>query len=411
MAFLIWPRSEARETVTAHILCIARKNHMTLVIQNPKLEPTNPPRRLLLGPGPQNAHPRVHAAMSLPQIGHMDPSFIRIMDDTKSLLKYAWQTNNRFTIPVSGTGSAAWEAAVANLTEPGDVHLICVNGYFGERALDIHSRYGADVRKISRPDGEVFTLDDIRAGVEKHRPALVWLCHAETSTGTLQPMDGVGQLCRDHDCLLLLDTVTSICGSPIYVDEWKVDAVYAGGQKCMGCPPGVSCLSLNDRALNKLAQRKSPVANWYLDMTMIKKYLDVPTGAVRTYHHTAPISMIYAMRESLQLVSEEGIEKAWERHRMVAELLYLGLSDLGLECVVDPSVRNPALTTVRIPPHLDAGLIITFVREKYGIEIGGGLGSLKDKIVRIGLMGYNARPDNVLIVLAALKEGFKVCHK
>jgi alanine-glyoxylate transaminase/serine-glyoxylate transaminase/serine-pyruvate transaminase len=349
--------------------------------------------------------------MALPQVGHMDPSFLTIMEDTKALLRYVWQTNNRFTIPVSGTGSAAWEAAVANLTEIGDVHLICVNGYFGERALDIHSRYGAEVRKIVKPDGEVFKVDEIREGIEKFRPKLVWVCHAETSTGVLQPMEGIGQLCRDNDCLLLLDTVTSICGSPIYVDDWLVDAVYAGGQKCMGCPPGVSCLSLNDRALAKLAQRSTPVANWYLDMSMIKKYLDVPTGAVRTYHHTAPISMIYGMREALQLVSEEGLEKAWERHRLVADMLYSGLAELGLECVVDPKVRNPALTTVRIPSNLDAGKIITYLREKYEIEIGGGLGSLKDKIIRIGLMGYNARPDNVLLVITAIKEAIKHCHK
>ena len=349
--------------------------------------------------------------MALPQVGHMDPSFIVIMEETKALLKYEWQTNNRFTIPVSGTGSAAWEAAVANLTEIGDVHLICVNGYFGERALDIHSRYGADVKKIVKPDGEVFNLDDIRKGLEEYKPSLLWLCHAETSTGTLQPMDGIGDLCREHNCLLLLDTVTSICGSPIYVDDWKVDAVYAGGQKCMGCPPGVSCLSLNDRALDKLAKRTAPVANWYLDMTMIKKYLDVPSGAVRTYHHTAPISMIYAIREALQIVSEEELENVWKRHRAVAQVLYEGLAELGLECVVDASIRNPALTTVRIPPNVDTGKIITYLREKYEIEVGGGLGSLKDKIIRIGLMGYNARSDNVVLVLAALKEAMKHCHK
>lgn len=382
---------------------------MHLEISNPKLKPTNPPRRLLLGPGPQNAHPRVHSAMALPQVGHMDPGFMEIMEETKSLLKYVWQTSNRFTIPVSGTGSAAWEAAISNLTEPGDVHLICVNGYFGERALDMHSRYGAVIKKISKPDGEVFTADEIRAGILEHNPKLVWLCHAETSTGTLQPMDGIGDLCREHNCLLLLDTVTSICGSPIYLDQWKVDAAYAGGQKCMGCPPGVACLSLNDRAISKLEGRKNPVASWYLDLTMIKKYLDVPTGAVRTYHHTAPISMIYAMREALQLVSEQGLEAAWAKHKEVASLLYDKLSHMnGFELhVKDSTIRNPALTTVRVPSDVPPDRIIKYVREKYDIEIGGGLGSLKDKIIRIGLMGYNARPDNVLLVVAAIEEAVK----
>ena len=335
----------------------------------------------------------------------MDPSFMQIMEETKSLLKYVWQTKNRFTIPVSGTGSAAWEASVANLTEPGDVHLICVNGYFGERALDIHSRYGANVRKIVKPDGEVFSVSEIQRGLEEHQPSVLWVCHAETSTGVIQPMEGIGELCRQHNCLLMLDTVTSICGSPLFLDEWLVDAAYAGGQKCMGCPPGVSCLSLGERALDRLAKRKSPVANWYLDMTMIKKYLDVPDGATRVYHHTAPISMIYAMREALQLVSEEGLESSWNRHKEAAELLYEKLEEIGLECLVgDISLRNPALTTVKIPSHLQAAKIINILRERYAIEIGGGLGGLKDKIIRIGLMGYNARPDNVLLVVAALRE-------
>jgi len=386
---------------------------MKLTVENPTLKPTNPPRRILLGPGPQNAHPRVHAAMSLPQVGHMDPGFMVIMEETKSLLKYVWQTKNRFTIPVSGTGSAAWEAAIANLTEPGDVHLICVNGYFGERSLDIHSRYKADIRKIVKPDGEVFTLEEIRTGIQEHKPKLVWLCHAETSTGTLQPMDGIGDLCREHACLLLLDTVTSICGSPVYLDDWKVDAAYAAGQKCMGCPPGVSCLSFSDRALAKLESRKSPVPSWYLDMTMIKKYIDVPAGAIRTYHHTAPISMIFAMRESLQLVSEEGLENACTRHEQVAHMLYSKLeTELGLELVVkDPSIRNPALTTVFVPPNISPNFIIQYLREKFQIEIGGGLGSLKDRIIRIGLMGYNARPDNVLLVIAAIKEAIAAATK
>lgn len=383
---------------------------MHFIVPNPSFRPIDPPRRLLLGPGPQNAHPRVHSAMALPQVGHMDPSFMHIMEETKSLLKYVWQTKNRFTIPVSGTGSAAWEAAVANLTEPGDVHLICVNGYFGQRALDIHSRYGADVRKIDKPDGQVFTLAEIQQGIAKHQPKILWVCHAETSTGVLQPMEGIGELCRKFDCLLMLDTVTSICGSPIYLDDWNVDVAYAGGQKCMGCPPGVSCLSLGDRALELLSSRKTPIANWYLDMTMIRKYLDIPEGATRVYHHTAPISMIYAMREALQLVSEEGLENCWKRHAEVANLLYEKLTETGLECLVeDVSARNPALTTVKIPPHLSAGKLITFVREKYGIEIGGGLGELKDKIIRIGLMGYNARPDNVILVVSALSEAIKQC--
>ena len=377
-----------------------------LQVPNPHFKAINPPHRLLLGPGPQDAHPRVHAALSLPQVGHMDPGFLEIMEEAKALLKYAWQTENKFTIPISGTGSAAWEAAIANLTEPGDVHLIFANGFFGQRALDMHSRYGAVIRKCVKADGEVFTLAEIEAGIIEHKPDLIWLCHAETSTGTLQPMEGVGDLCRKYDCLVMLDTVTSICGSPIYIDAWKIDAAYGGSQKCMGCPPGVSCLTLNDRALAKLDARKNPVANWYLDMTMIRKYIFEPEpGVPRVYHHTAPISMIYAIREALQIVSEEGLEQSWERHKKTAERLYKELELMGLEFIVkDKSIRTPCLTTVKLPADVSAAVVLKYMRDELFIEVGGGLGYLSGKIVRIGLMGYNSRADNVILVIQALKE-------
>jgi alanine-glyoxylate transaminase / serine-glyoxylate transaminase / serine-pyruvate transaminase len=381
---------------------------MVLEVANPNLKRADPPRRLLLGAGPQNAHPRVHAALTIPQVGHMDGSFLEIVEETRTLLKYVWQTRNNFTIPISGSASAAWEAIVANLTEPGDIHLIGLNGYFGERAIDMHGRYGADVRTISKAYGDVFTLADIEQGLASHRPKLLWLCHAETSTGTLQPMDGIGELCRRYDCLLLIDTVTSICGSPIYIDRWGVDAAYAGGQKCMGCPPGVSCLTLNDRAIAKLEGRTTIVPNWYLDMTMIRSYLDVAPGTARIYHHTAPISMIYALRESLQLVSEEGLETVWKRHESVAGLLYSELSELRFEMhVTDPSIRTPALTTVKLPEGVDAVELINFLKSDYGIEIANAFGPLHGKVIRIGLMGYNARPDNVGILVYALKRGLE----
>jgi len=247
------------------------------------------PTRLLLGPGPQNAHPRVHAAMSLPAVGHMDPGFIAIVEDVKQLLRYVWQTNNEFTIPVSGTGSAAWEAAIANLTEPGDVHLIFSAGYFGERAVDMHSRYGAEVRVIKKEYGEVFSLEEIKAGLAEHKPALIWICHAETSTGACQPMDGIGDACREVGCLLMLDTVTSVCGVPVFLDQWKVGACYAVTQNCMGVPPGISSSALGDRALAKLKARKTKVANWYLDMTMVMQYMTASGNAPRVYHHNTSL--------------------------------------------------------------------------------------------------------------------------
>lgn len=363
------------------------------------------PTRLLLGPGPQNAHPRVHAALSLPQVGHMDPGFLAIVEDVKKLLRYVWQTKNEFTIPVSGTGSAGWEAAIANLTEPGDVHLICNAGYFGERACDMHSRYGADVRSIKKEYGQVFSCDEIKAALAEHKPKLMWICHAETSSGALQPMEGIGDACREVDCLLLLDTVTSICGVPVYLDAWKVDAAYAGTQKCMGVPPGISPLTFGERALAKLTSRKSKVANWYLDMTMIMKYIMAQDGgAPRVYHHTAPISMIYATREGLSLVAEEGLEKVWARHQSNANYFWEELTKIGLECVVPKENRLPSLTTVKIPEGIDGMRVIVKMRDEFQIEIGGALGTLKGKAWRIGLMGYNSRKEVVRLVVSALKE-------
>eukprot|EP00397_Hematodinium_sp_SG-2012_P033566 GEMP01035882.1.p1 GENE.GEMP01035882.1~~GEMP01035882.1.p1 ORF type:complete len:417 (+),score=84.40 GEMP01035882.1:92-1252(+) len=367
-----------------------------------------PATRLLLGPGPQNAHPRVHAAMSLPMVGHMDPDFISICEDLKKLLRYVWQTENSFTIPVSGTGSAAWEAAVVNLTEPGDVHLICLNGYFGERATDLHARSGAKIETIKKPYGTIFTLEEIEKGLTQHKPKVLWLCHAETSTGTLQPLDGVGDLCHKYDCLLLLDTVTSICGIPVNLDHHKVDASYAGTQKCMGCPPGVAPLSFSQRALDRIAQRKTKVANWYLDMTMIQKYMVTAEGAPRVYHHTAPVSMIYAMREALTLVAEEGLEACHARHLETAEYFWEELEKNGFKCVVPKEHRLPSLTTIQIPEGVDGAKVCQIMRQRFQIEIGGGLGEFAGKAWRIGLMGYNSRKENVKQVLSCLNESVQL---
>nr|AND95621.1 Alanine-glyoxylate aminotransferase [Chromera velia] len=387
------------------------KAPMPTVQKNPIKEVgnLNPPTRLLCGPGPGNAHPRVHAAMSLPQIGHLDPAFMALVEDLKALLRYVWQTDNEFTIPVSGTGSAAWEAAVANLTSPGDVHLTCVNGYFGERHCDMASRYGAKVERLERPWGEAFTLAEITAAMEKTKPQILWLCYAETSTGIRQPMEGIAELCRKHECLLMLDTVTAIGGVPLYLDKWGVDACYAGTQKCLSCPPGVAPLTLGPRALAKMAKRAEKgekVANWYLDMTMIQKYLVAAAGAPRVYHHTAPISMVYAFREALTLIAEEGLEEVWKRHSDTAEYFWGLMADMGLEMLVkDPNERLTSLHTVKVPEGINAAEAVKHCREKFRIEIGGGLGAaLSGKIWRIGLMGFNSRKEIALQVAAALKD-------
>jgi len=367
-----------------------------------KTLPAAVPPRLLLGPGPQNASPRVHAAMSMPLLGHMDPSFLAIADEVKQLLRYVWQTKNEFTLPISGSASAAWEACVANLTEPGDVHVVFSAGYFGSRAADMHARYGADVRVVEKEYGEVFTLAEVEEALATHAPALAWLCHAETSTGALQPVAGVGAACRRAGCLLLLDTVTSLCGVPVLIDEWQVDAAYAGTQKCMGVPPGISALTLNDRALAKMGDRKSAVASWYLDLGMIRAYLG--KGANRVYHHTAPVAMMYGLREGLAIVAEEGLRRRWEAHRSNAELLWRELEAIGLECMVPAENRLPPLTTVRVPPDIDGAKLVADMREKFQIEIGGALGPLRGKVWRLGLMGYNSRKEVVLSLVACLAD-------
>lgn len=358
------------------------------------------PPRLLLGPGPSNAHPRVLQALSMRQVGHLDPAFVQLMNEVQELLRYAWQTDNPLTIPVSGTGSAAMEATLANLVEPGDTVLVGVNGYFGLRLVDMAERYGAMVVAMERPWGEVFTLDEIRVGLETHRPAVLALVHAETSTGACQPLDGVAALCQEFDCLLLVDTVTSLGGLPLFIDDWGIDAAYSGSQKCLSCPPGISPLTFGPRALDKLQRRRTKVANWYLDMSLVSKYW----GNERTYHHTAPINMNYGLREALRLVAEEGLEARWARHRANAQLLWDGLAELDLTCHVPEAYRLPSLTTVRVPDGIDAKVVTGRLLQEYNIEIANGLGQLAGKVWRIGLMGYNSRPENVLLLLAALAK-------
>jgi alanine-glyoxylate transaminase / serine-glyoxylate transaminase / serine-pyruvate transaminase len=368
--------------------------------QRSQLAPLNIPTRLLLGPGPSNAHPAVLQAMNTPPVGHLDPAFLGLMDEIQTLLRYVWQTENDRTIAVSGTGTAAMEATLANVTEPGNVVLIGVSGYFGNRLVDMAGRYGGDVRTITKPWGQVFSLEELRTAVETHRPAILALVHAETSTGARQPLEGVGDLCREFDCLLLVDTVTSLGGVPLFLDEWKVDLAYSCSQKGLGCPPGASPFTMSPRAWEKLQQRRTKVANWYLDMTLLSKYW----GSDRVYHHTAPINLYYALREALRLLAEEGIENSWQRHQKNVEYLWKGLENLGLSLHVEQQFRLPTLTTVRIPEGVDGKIIARQLLNEYNIEIGGGLGELAGKVWRVGLMGFNSRPENVDRFLEALRQ-------
>lgn len=365
----------------------------------PSLGTIDMPPRLLLGAGPANAHPRVLQAMTAPLVGHLDPTFIKVMDEISEGLRYAWQTNNDLTIAISGTGSSAMESGLANLIEPGDVVLIGVAGYFSRRMVDMAGRYGADVRCIEKPWGQSFSLDDLRAGLETHKPALLALVHAETSTGARQPLDGVAELCREHGSLLLVDTVTSLGGVPLFVDDWGIDVAYSGAQKCLSCPPGASPITFGPRAMEKIHGRKTPVSNWYMNADLLSKYW---SGSPRAYHHTAPMNLYYALREGLRLVAEEGLAARWARHQATAELFWAGLEEMGLECHVDRAIRLPSLTTVRVPEGVDAAAVTRRLLTEYNIEIAGGLGELAGKVWRVGLMGFNSRRENVTTLLGAL---------
>ena len=355
------------------------------------LAPIATPDRLLLGPGPSNAHPTVLQALARTPIGHLDPLYVELMGEVQELLRYTWQTDNRLTIPMSGTGSAAMEATLANTIEPGDKVLVAVKGYFGLRLADMASRYRADVVTIERPWGEAFSLDELEQALARHRPAILAIVHAETSTGICQPMDGVGDLCRKYDCLLLLDTVTSLGAVPLYLDDWKVDLAYSCSQKGLSCPPGLGPFTMGPRAEAKMMAREGKVPNWYLDVTLLNQYW----GSDRVYHHTAPVNMNFGMREALRLLAEEGLEVSWSRHRSNAELLWAGLERLGLELHAPEHLRLPTLTTVQIPEGVDGKAFTLHLLNKHGIEVGGGLGALAGKVWRIGLMGYNSQPENV----------------
>jgi alanine-glyoxylate transaminase/serine-glyoxylate transaminase/serine-pyruvate transaminase len=339
--------------------------------------------------------------MAMPLVGHLDPQFLALMDEVQDLLRYVFQTKNQLTIPVSGTGSAGMEAALCNFIEPDDSVLVAINGYFGERLADMAARYGAQVDRLDRPWGEIFDPDEVERALRQKRYKLLAMVHAETSTGALQlHIDEIAAAAHKHGALLVLDAVTSLGGLPVEIDTWEVDVAYSGTQKCLSCPPGLAPLTVSDRARQVLHQRQTKVANWYLDLSLVEKYW----GAERTYHHTAPISMNYALREGLRLVKEEGLEARFARHRENAELLWSGLDEVGLQPLVPREYRLPTLTTPKVPPGVDEVSIRKRLLNEFNIEIAGGFGPLKGQIWRIGLMGHSSRRENVLLLLAALKE-------
>ncbi|WP_414477795.1 pyridoxal-phosphate-dependent aminotransferase family protein [Prochlorococcus sp. MIT 1223] len=362
--------------------------------------PISVPERLLLGPGPSNSHPSVLEALSLNPVGHLDPFYISLMGEVQELLRYVWQTDNRLTLPMSGTGSAAMEATIANVVEPGDTVLVAIKGYFGHRLADMAGRYRANVQTIEKQWGEAFSLDEIERALVKYKPAVFGIVHAETSTGVCQPMEGIGELCRKHNALLLLDTVTSLGGVPLYLDKWKVDLAYSCSQKGLSCPPGLGPFTINSRGEEKLSQRSGKVPNWYLDVSLLNKYW----GSDRVYHHTAPVNMNFGIRESLRLIAEEGLENSWKRHLDNANLLWSGLQSLGLKMHVNPDLRLATLTTVCIPSGVDGKAFSLHLLNNFGVEIGGGLGDLAGMVWRIGLMGYNSKRENVERILSLFES-------
>jgi len=361
----------------------------------------HPPRRILLGPGPSDADNRVLSALSAPLVGHLDPEFLKVMDDIQSLLRYVFETKNKLTIPISGTGSAGMEAAFVNLVEPGDSVVVCVNGVFGERMSDIVGRCGGTLTRVEAEWGASFDLDQIRNALKKSHAPILAVVHAETSTGVLTSLSKIRQVLDEFpETLFLLDCVTSLGGHPVEIDRYQVDFAYSGTQKCLSCPPGLAPITLSEKAVSVLRRRKSKVRSWYLDLTMVEKYW----GEERTYHHTAPISMNYALREALRIVQEEGLENRWARHHLNHRALVAGVEAMGLAMLCKPEDRLWSLNTIRIPEKVSDAKVRTKLLQDFGIEIGGGLGPLKNKIWRVGLMGSSSNRNNVLLFLNALEQ-------
>jgi len=369
-------------------------------------EPLHPPKRLLLGPGPSPVDDRVLAAMAAPVLGHLDPLFLGCMDDVQSLLRYVFETENRVTIPISATGSAGMEAALVNVIEPGDEVVVCINGVFGTRMRDIVERAGGKAVVVEAKWGEAINPSEIERALSSCRPRALSLVHAETSTGVLQDLTGLAEMAHGRDALLIVDAVTSLAGHPVGVDRNGIDICYSGTQKCIGAPPGLSPITFNERALDRIRSRRSKVQSWYLDITLVESYW----GEDRTYHHTAPISMNYALREALRLIHEEGLEARWVRHELNHRALVAGVEAMGLKMAVAPAQRLWSLNAVSVPEGVDDARVRAHLLDE-NIEIGGGWGPLKGRIWRIGLMGSGSTRENVLLVLDALHralnaEGF-----
>jgi alanine-glyoxylate transaminase/serine-glyoxylate transaminase/serine-pyruvate transaminase len=365
-----------------------------------------PPVRTLMGPGPSDVSPTVLNALARPTLGHLDPLFIQLMDETKQLLQYAFQTKNALTMPISAPGSAGMEACVVNLVEPGETVIICQNGVFGGRMKENVERCGGIAVVVSAPWGEPNTLDSIRSALHQHPEAkFVGFVHAETSTGVRNDAQAICALAKQHGCMTIVDAVTSLGGIELKVDDWEIDAIYSGSQKCLSCVPGLSPVSFSDAAVAKIQSRQTPVQSWFLDMNLIVGYWGAGNGGgKRAYHHTAPVNSLYALHESLRLLHAEGLENAIERHAQMHEKLKQGLTDIGLTLLVNEANRLPQLNTVVIPEGIDDAFVRSRLLNEFNLEIGAGLGALAGKVWRIGLMGYAASDRNIDFCISSLKK-------
>jgi alanine-glyoxylate transaminase/serine-glyoxylate transaminase/serine-pyruvate transaminase len=370
-----------------------------LPIEMDRFQPT---KRLLLGPGPSPVDDRVLAAMAEPLLGHLDPLFLRCMDDVQNLLRYVFETENRVTIPISATGSAGMEAALVNVIERGDHVVVCINGVFGQRMRDIVERAGGNAIVVDAEWGRTIDPNKIEAALKSCRPKALALVHAETSTGVLQDLSGLSELAHRYNALLIVDAVTSLGGHPVSVDRKGIDICYSGTQKCLGAPPGLAPITFNEHAIELIRARRSKVQSWYLDITLVEHYW----GDDRTYHHTAPISMNYALREALRLIHQEGLEARWRRHELNHRALVAGVEAMGLRMAVAEGQRLWSLNAISVPQGVDDARVRARLLEE-DIEIGGGLGPMKGRIWRVGLMGSGSTRENVKIVLGALHRALK----
>ncbi|KAG7456598.1 hypothetical protein MATL_G00237550 [Megalops atlanticus] len=376
------------------------------------LRPLEAPYRYMFGPGPSNVPPRILAAGAKPIIGHMHAEMFEIMNDIKKGIQYAFQTENNMTIAMSGSGHTAMECAVFNTVEPGESVLVAINGIWGERVAEIAQRMGANVHTMVKAPGGYFTNEEIEQALAKHKPVLFFLTHGESSAGIAHPVDGIGDLCHQHDCLFLVDSVASLGGAPLYMDKQNIDILYTGSQKALNAPPGTAPISFSERACKKMFNRKTKPVSYLLDMTHLSNYWGCDGKPARIYHHTGPVSGFFALRESLAILAEMGLENSWRHHKEVAEYLYKGLEDLGLKLFVpDKSLRLPSVTTIAIPSGYDWREIVAYIMKHHQMEITGGLGPSVGMVLRVGLMGYNCNKANADMALAALGDALKHCRK